>query len=155
MKIESCGKFIGNYNYWKLYFVENIFRIITHTILSVQLGPDWWDKAVDDKIKNKVEDFKREYIKRPWHTKPGPHDIYYVQLWMLNEIMRANSHILSDAIPDIDEWIARIEQLRLPRNIVGHMNYPNQADRKRINKIYLDSKVLLESLENRLRLKIP
>jgi hypothetical protein len=49
-------------------------------------------------------------------------------------------------ISDIDAWIARIEQVRLPRNIVGHMNWPNKVDRQRIDVVYADLHQLVQRL---------
>lgn len=154
-RVEASGRFIGGRIYWKLYYVENIFRVIINSVLSVQIGPDWWKLAVDSKIKGKAQRFKQEYLIRPWHTAPGSHEIYYIHLSDLNEIMRANSHLFLPVIPEIDSWIAKIEQLRLPRNIVAHMNFPNKTDRQRISVFYEDSKILVANLPTSLSLRIP
>jgi hypothetical protein len=138
---------VGGHVYWKLYFIENIFRVIINSVLSVQIGPDWWLTAVDPKIQARAENFKKDYLTRPWHTMPGSHGIYYVHLRDLNEIMRANSNLFLPIIPEIDAWIARIEQLRLPRNIVGHMNFPNQNDRKRVDVFCSDCESLVRQLK--------
>jgi len=153
--VDASGRFVGRRVYWKIYFVENIFRVIINSVLLVQIGPDWWNLAVDQTIKKDVERFKGDYVKRPWHGRPGRHDIYYLQLRHLNEILRANSNLFSVAIPDIDEWIGRIEQLRLPRNIVSHMNFPSDVDQQRIDVIYSDTRSLLTHLEQKLQLQIP
>jgi len=147
-RVEASGKFVGRSVYWKLYYIENAFRVIINSVLSVQIGPDWWDTAVDEKIRKDAERFKRDYLSRPWHAAPGSHGIYYVHLRDLVEIMRANSNLFLLIIPEIDQWMARIEQLRLPRNIVGHMNYPSHIDRQRINVIYADCRELVEWLRS-------
>jgi len=152
-RVESSGRFVGGNAYWKLHFVENVFRVIINSVLSVQIGPKWWTTAVDPKIRGRVESLKKDYLAQPWHTTPGPHDIYYVRLQDLSEIMRANSHLFLPILPEIDSWIARIEQLRLPRNIVCHMNFPNPADRKRIDVFWLDCKSLIGQLQVRMASK--
>lgn len=154
-RVEASGKFVGHHIYWKLYLLENIFRIIINSVLSVQIGPDWWDVAVDDKIRKRAVKFKKDYLRRPWYTKPGSHDIYYIYLRDLSEIMRANSNLFLPVIPDIDSWIARVEQILLPRNIVGHMNFPSETDQKRIDVFYSDSKILLTTLQTSLLLQVP
>jgi hypothetical protein len=32
-KIGETGRFLGRSAYWKLYFVENVFRVITDSVL--------------------------------------------------------------------------------------------------------------------------
>ena len=86
------------------------------------------------------------YAQKPWHSTPGKHEIYYTFLGDLNEIIRANSHLFAPAIPDIDQWMARLEQIRLPRNIVGHMNWLTTADRKRVDVLHSDLQALLRQL---------
>lgn len=146
-RVENSGKFVGKNAYWKIYTIENYFRIIIHSVLSAQIGSHWWDTAVDLRIQNRAQGFRQDYLKRPWHTTPGAHDIYYTYLTDLNEIIRANSHLFATLIADVDDWIARIAQLRLPRNIVGHMNYPSGVDRKRIDVFYSDIRALVRQLQ--------
>lgn len=147
-KVEASGKFVGSKTYWKIYATENLFRIIIHSILSAQIGSQWWTTAVDRNIQGRGQRFRQEYLRQPWHTSPGVHDIYYTHLRDLAEIIRANSNLFRPSIPEIDSWIARIEQLRLPRNIVGHMNYPKQVDRKRIDVIHADTRELIRHLKS-------
>jgi hypothetical protein len=88
----------------------------------------------------------KEYASRPWHSTPGKHDVYYTFLSDLSKIITVNSHLFKPIIPDIDQWIARIEQVRLPRNIVGHMNWPSATDRQRIDVCHADLQQLVQQL---------
>ena len=154
--VESSGKFVGSTTYWKIYAIENLFRVIIHSVLSVQIDSQWWTTAVHPRIQGQARRFRQDYLRRPWHTSPGSHDIYYTHLGDLNEIIRANSHLFLPLIPDVDRWIALIEQLRLPRNIVGHMNYPNRVDQKRVDVLHSDTRALIGHLEGTgLTLQIP
>ncbi len=146
LSIDSSGKDIGKRVYWKLYAIENLVRVIIHSVLSAQIGSNWWGTAVDSTIQKEVQRFKSAYAKKPWHSSPGVHDIYFTHLSDLNEIIRANSNLFFPAIHDIDQWMARIEQIRLPRNIVGHMNWPSSTDRQRINVLYSDIHALIDHL---------
>ena len=137
-RMDASGKNIGRRVYWKLYTIENIVRVIVHSVLSAQAGPTWWSVAVDPGIRGQVSFRMAEYAKQPWHTTPGRHEIYYAFLSDLNKIIIDNSHLFMPHIPDIDQWIARIEQVRLPRNIVGHMNWPSSMDRTRIDVFHAD-----------------
>lgn len=145
-KVVSSAKVVGRGPYWRLYAAENLLRVIAHSILSVQIGTDWWTKAVDPTMQKETQDLASRYASRPWHTNPGAHHLYYTTLYQLAEILRVNSHILLPAIPDIDQWLVKIETIRLPRNVVGHMNFPTDTDRKRIDVLYEDVKALVDKL---------
>jgi len=140
------GRNVGRVVYWKLYAIENYYRVLLHSILSVQVSSSWWQLAVDQKIQSKALNFRQQYTARPWHTNPGSHDIYYLDLRDLNEIARANSNLLQPIILDIDAWIAKVESIRLPRNIVAHMNFPNSRDKARIEIVYTDFENLMSML---------
>jgi hypothetical protein len=157
-KVDESGRFLGRSAYWKLYFVENAFRVITDSVLSAQIE-DWWE-TVDLCIRQDAEKVKMDYLQNPEHSNPGNHMIYYVYLRPLGEIIRANAHIFRQVITNIDEWIVKIEQLRLPRNLVSHMNFPGKKDRDRIDAMYSECRSLMKELENLqdsgiLELKIP
>lgn len=142
-RVDASGKDVGRRVYWKLYAIENIVRVIVHSVLTAQMGPNWWALAVDADTQKVIRRVQADYAASPWHSQPGRHEIYYTFLKDLNEIIRANSHQFLPVIPDIDQWIARIEQVRLPRNIVGHMNWPSAVDRQRIDVFYADIQVLI------------
>ncbi|OGC43571.1 hypothetical protein A2Y85_05510 [candidate division WOR-3 bacterium RBG_13_43_14] len=154
--VGRSGKFIGRQTYWKLYSIENIFRVVIHSVLSAQLLPnDWWMVAVDTGIQKKAQSFQSNYVKKSWHGKPGSHSIYYIDLKDLNEIIRANANLFLPVIPDLDKWMVGIEELRLPRNVVAHMNFPNNTDMKRIDVFHDDCVTLITVVENKIALLIP
>lgn len=145
-RVDAAGRNIGSRVYSKLYAIENLARVLVHSILTVQAGANWWTVAVDPKLQQRIANRMAEYASRPWYSTPGRHDIYYTFLSELSKIIAANSHLFKPIIPDIDQWIARIEQVRLPRNIVGHMNWPTAIDRQRINVCHADLQQLVRHL---------
>ncbi|XOB42411.1 MAG: hypothetical protein ACKKMP_03570 [Candidatus Nealsonbacteria bacterium] len=156
--VPKSGSYLGKKVYWKLYTVENFYRVIVHSILSVQISSDWWLIATPPPIQRKSERFKENYLNKPWHTMPGEHLIYFTDLNDLNEITRTNSGFFVPLIPTIDEWVLKIEDMRLPRNVVAHMNFPNKVDRQRIDTIYEDFKALMKDIgdkEDIITLKVP
>lgn len=154
-KLCRSGKYVGQRTYWKLYAIENIFRIVIHSVLSPEIPGGWWDIAVDKTIKEKADFFKKNYLKRAWHGKPGTHDIYYIDLKDLAEIIRVHSHLFITVVPDIDKWMIGIEDLRLPRNVVAHMNFPSENDIKRIDVFYNDCLVMISGIQSKIPLLIP
>lgn len=155
-RVDASGKNVGRKVYWKLYAIENLIRVLVHSILAAQAGANWWTVAVDPGIQGQVRSRIAEYSKHPWHSTPGKHSIYYAFLSDLNKIIVANSHLFKPAVHDIDQWVARIEQVRLPRNIVGHMNWPSATDRQRIDVFYADIQQLMNQLASSgLNLTVP
>jgi len=153
--VGKSGQYVGRQSYWKLYAIENFFRIIVHSILSIQIPADWWNVLVDKTIRGKAARFQQNYLKKFWHGKPGTHSIYYIDLKDLNEIIRANANLFDPVIPDLDKWMLGIEELRLPRNVVAHMNFPSGTDKKRIDVFYEDCLNLVALVESKVGLKIP
>jgi hypothetical protein len=155
-RLEASGKHIGAQVYWKVYCIENFLRVIINSVLTAQIGANWWNTAVDPGLAKQAANRRAQYALQPWHSQPGAHDIYCLFLPNLNEIIRANSNLFLPIIPDIDQWMARIEQIRLPRNIVGHMNWPTATDTKRIDVVFSDLKALAEQLPvSGLALRVP
>ncbi len=148
-RIDRCGRYIGGESYWKLYAIENTLRVVINSVLSAQINPNWWSTSADPRLVTNALRFRAQYTARPRHASPGRHDIYLVFLSDLNQIIRIHSHQFRPLIPDIDRWIARLEGIRLPRNLVGHMNFPNYYDRGRIHDAYQRLPVLLSRLRDR------
>jgi hypothetical protein len=145
-RVDGSGKDIGRNVYWKLYAVENIVRVLVHSVLTAEIGPGWWAFGVASDLQKRVAKVISGYAASPWHTYPGRHELYFTFLSDLNEIIRANRNLFLPTIPDIDQWIARLEQVRLPRNVVGHMNWPSKTDRQRIDVVYADLQALLRQI---------
>jgi hypothetical protein len=156
-RINRNGRYVGRTLYWKLYFVENALRIIINSVLSTQVNPDWWEVIIGQTMKNDVERVRRGYLARPWHTYPGRHGIYYLYLHSLGDIMRDHAQYFLPIIPEVDQWVVKIEQIRLPRNVVGHMNFLSRNDRRRIDSMYYECKGLVRALQSKENfvLKIP
>lgn len=146
-RVDRCGKFVGRHVYWKLYSIENLVRIFIHSILTAQINGRWWDVAVDPKIQRKAQNIRRQYVQTPGNTLPGSHDIYCIFLTDLSKIIGANSNLFLPVIADIDQWIVKLEGIRLPRNLVSHMNFLNQTDRQRIDNTYKEFLTLLSEIE--------
>lgn len=146
IRLDRCGRDVGSKVYWKLYAIENTIRVVIHSVLTAQLGPTWWAVAVDAKIAGKAARFRAGYVKRPRNATPGTSDIYLIFLTDLTEILRANTNLFTPVVPDTNNWIATLEAIRLPRNLVGHMNFPNSYDRSQVDFAYSQLPSLIRSL---------
>lgn len=151
--VNENGRFMGQSAYWKLYFVENALRVVINTILTIQVRPistpytSWWDFLYHDTtLMRDAENARRGYLAST-HTYPGRHDIYYVYLHDLGDIMHDNAVYFEPLIPEVEDWVLKIEQIRLPRNCIGHMNLINAGDRRQIDTLYYECKALIRKLE--------
>lgn len=145
-RIDRCGRRVGSRLYWKLYAIENTIRIVIHSVLTVQINPNWWTVAVDPDVVKQAAKRRRGYAARPSNANPGLSDIHLVFLSDLTDIMRANSHLFTPVVPDTNNWIATLESIRVPRNLVGHMNFPNSFDSATIDSAYSQLPTLMEQL---------
>lgn len=146
-RIDRCGRYVGSKLYWKLYAIENTIRIVINSILTLQIGANWWAVAVDPQITSKASRFRAHYAARPRNASPGDGDIHLTFLSDLTEILRANSNQFLPVIPDIDNWVALLEAIRVPRNLVGHMNFPNAFDKAAIDSAYAHLPSLIGQLK--------
>jgi hypothetical protein len=145
-RIDTCGRFVGSKLYSKLYTIENIVRIVVNSVLTLQLGANWWSVAVDPDVVSKAARFRAHYAARPRNASPGVEDIHLIFLSDLTEILRANSHQFLPVITDTNNWIAALEAIRVPRNLVGHMNFPNAFDKAAIDSAYAQLPSLMNQL---------
>jgi len=145
-RIDRCGRHIGSKSYWKLYVIENTFRIVIKSVLAAQIGPNWWNVAVNPNVVVKATRRRGQYTARPRNGGPGVEDIHLTFLTELTEILRANSHQFIPLVPDTNNWIAALENIRVPRNLVGHMNFPNAFDKAAIDSAYSQLPSLINQL---------
>ena len=145
-RVDRCGRHIGSKLYWKLYTIENTIRVVINSVLSAQIGNQWWAAAVDRNIVARAQRFRNSYAAKPQNANPGVHDIHLVFLSDLTEIIRANSNLFAPVVPNTNQWITTLETIRVPRNLVGHMNFPNAFDRNAIDSAYSQLPALLRHL---------
>jgi len=158
VRIDRCGRHIGSELYWKLYAIENTVRIVIHSVLTAQVGTDWWSEAVgvESTMAKNASKARARYAAKPQNANPGLSDIHLVTLKELTEILRVNSHLVIRVVPDVSDWIATLESIRVPRNLVGHMNFPNAFDRMAIDSAYSQLATLLGHLStNRVPVLVP
>jgi hypothetical protein len=146
LRVDRCGRNIGTKAYWKLYSIENTFRVVVNSVLTQQIGQQWWTTAVDPRVIGKARGRRNGYAARPRHANPGLHDIYLIDLSDLTEILRANSHLFLPVIPETNQWLVALESMRLSRNIIGHMNFPNSYDRSTVDATYKQLPTILARL---------
>lgn len=146
VRVNRCGRSIGNNSYWKLYSIENTIRVIVNSVLVKQISQQWWASAVNPAVARNAQKRRSRYAAKPKHANPGSHDIYLIDLFDLTEILRVNSHLFLPIIPETDQFLVVLESMRFSRNIVGHMNFPNAYDRGAVETAYQQLPTILDRL---------
>ncbi len=156
-KIDMGGKYVGKKSYWRLYAIENLYRIIIHSVLLAEFGNNWWTTVTSRKKQKDIIKLQERYKNSPWPSFPGKHEIYYMYLPDLNKIVGENVGRFRPVIQDIDDVILNIEKIGLSRNVIAHMNFPNRTDRERIDNVheYIKKMVLAVEENKMLELKVP
>ena len=81
--VRASGRDIGRNVYWKLYAIENVVRVIIHSVLSAQINTNWWATATDPTLQKKALGFRRKYTSRPWHTAPTATMIFIMSICLI------------------------------------------------------------------------
>src|SRR6267378_4949331 len=102
VRVDAAGRNVGTRVYWKLYAIENLVRVVVHSVLTAQVNAAWWNTSVDPVLRKNVEGVMKGYAHRPWHSTPGKHEIYYTFMPDLVKIIAANSNLFRPIIKDID-----------------------------------------------------
>jgi hypothetical protein len=134
--LTSYGKQLGKDHYWKIYVLENTIRVIIHSVLAIQVGPDWWNKVVDPRIRGTAVTIRNKYLTQTPSRNPGRHDIYCTYLPNLGRILFDNKGAFYPLLPEVEKIIIGLERIRLPRNLIGHMNVLTARDKRSITNFY-------------------
>ena len=51
-RISTSGKDVGAKVYPKLYAIENLIRVVVHSVLTAQLGQNWWTLAAGPQLQS-------------------------------------------------------------------------------------------------------
>src|SRR4051812_49407970 len=99
-RIDRCGRYVASKLYWKLYSVENTLRVVINSVLTLQVGGNWWSVAVDPDVVRQASRVRAHYAAKPRNANPGRENIHLVFLSDLTEILRENSHLFLPVVPD-------------------------------------------------------
>lgn len=118
-------------------FENSVRDIISKTMLE-NVGADWWQTKVSEKIRKAAEERKVAEEKVKWHTQRGEDPIQFTMLPNLLSILRQNSDIFQDLINDM-EWAAAIfETIERSRNVIMHSGTLTNRDIARLGSLFRD-----------------
>lgn len=117
---------------------ENSVRELISTTLKENVGEEWWETAVSEKIRTQAASRMAEEDKTKWHTPRGQDPINFTMLPNLMNIIRQNYEYFSPLIHDID-WAANVfEVVERSRNVIMHSGSLSRRDMARLGTFIRD-----------------
>ena len=115
---------------------ENSVRALISSVLLEQVGENWWDSCVSEKIRTRADQKIQEENKIRWHVQRGADPINYTLMGDLVSILRQNWMHFEPYIPTI-EWAAGLmDVIERSRNVIMHSGNLSRTDVERIG-IYI------------------
>jgi len=112
-------------------FENSVRTLISHVLLE-EVGVQWWESCVSEKIRSRAKEKQEEEAKVRWHVQRGEDPINYTQMPDLVSILRQNWPRFEPYIPTI-EWAASLmEIIERSRNVIMHSGMLSRPDIERI-----------------------
>jgi hypothetical protein len=118
-------------------FENSVRELISKTLLE-EVGENWWQTCVSQKIRDQATGRMEEEEKVRWHTPRGQDPVYYTMLPNLLNILRQNHDRFAAFVPNI-EWAASIfDVIERSRNVIMHSGTLNARDIARLGTFIRD-----------------
>ena len=118
-------------------FENSVREMISKTLLD-EVGENWWNDCVSDKIRRQAEQRREDEEKVRWHTQRGADPINYTMLPSLMNIIRQNQKHFEPFIHDMD-WAASVfDVIDRSRNVIMHSGILSQRDIARLGTFVRD-----------------
>ena len=117
---------------------ENSVRDLITKVLSEEIGANWWEVAVSEKIRSRAQQKREEEDKIRWHVQRGASPINYTLMGDLVSILRQNWTHFEPHIPTI-EWAAGLmDVIERSRNTIMHSGMLTRTDVERVGMYIRD-----------------
>lgn len=111
---------------------ENSVRALISSVLLEQVGENWWDSCVSERIRTRAEQKRQEEDKIRWHVQRGADPINYTLMSDLVGILRQNWAHFEPYVHSI-EWAAGIlDVIERSRNVIMHSGNLTRTDIERV-----------------------
>lgn len=117
---------------------ENSVRDLITKVLSEEVGANWWETSVSEKIRTRAQAKQGEEDKVRWHVQRGADPINYTLMGDLVNILRQNWTHFEPHIPTI-EWAAGLmDVIERSRNVIMHSGMLSRTDVERVGMYIRD-----------------
>ncbi len=117
---------------------ENSVRDLISKVLSEEVGANWWEACVSEKIRIRAQQKVEEEAKIRWHVQRGEDPIKYTLMGDLVSILRQNWTHFEPHIPTI-EWAAGLmDVIERSRNVIMHSGTLTRTDVERVGMYIRD-----------------
>lgn len=118
-------------------FENSVRAFITKKLLE-EIGENWWETSVSEKIRTKAESRQDEENKIRWHAQRGDSLINYAEFGDLASIINQNWTLFEDHLQSLD-WVRQIiNTLERSRNVIMHSGELGNEDIERIGSSIRD-----------------
>jgi hypothetical protein len=115
---------------------ENSVRDLITSVLSEQVGANWWEASVSEKIRTRAHQKIEEEDKIRWHVQRGASPINYTLMSDLVSILRQNWSHFEPHIPTIEWASGLMDVIERSRNVIMHSGMLTRTDIERVG-IYI------------------
>ncbi|MBI3150776.1 MAG: hypothetical protein HYZ21_01460 [Chloroflexi bacterium] len=117
---------------------ENSVRRLVSTVLLEQIGADWWQTSVPNKVRERAESRQAEEAKIRWHTPRGDEPLNYTDFSDLIAIINQNWDKFEPFIRSL-EWARQLMvTIERSRNVIMHSGELELEDIERIGGLIRD-----------------
>jgi len=117
---------------------ENSVRRLVSSVLLEQVGADWWQTSVPNKVQEKAESRQAEEVKVRWHTPRGDEPLNYTEFGDLISIINQNWDRFEPFIRSL-EWARLLTgTIERSRNVIMHSGELELEDIERIGGLIRD-----------------
>jgi hypothetical protein len=117
---------------------ENSVRAFIAKKLLEEVGENWWESSVSEKIRARAESRHEEENKIRWHAQRGDSLLNYTEFGDLASIINQNWVLFEDHLQSLD-WVRQIiNTLERSRNVIMHSGELGNEDIERIGSSIRD-----------------
>jgi Arc/MetJ family transcription regulator len=117
---------------------ENSVRRLVSTVLLEQVGAEWWQTSVPNKVRERAESRQAEEVKVRWHTPRGDEPLNYTEFGDLIAIINQNWDRFEPFIRSL-EWARQLTAtIERSRNVIMHSGELELEDIERIGGLIRD-----------------
>lgn len=128
--VESARKMAVVYT--AIAAFENSARKLVTMVLLQEVGDNWWEQCVSEKVRRRAERRRAEEENFRWHAQRGESPVYYTDLGDLGNIIVKNWDYFEPHVQS-QEWVRSLfDVIERSRNVIMHSGVLQPKDIERV-----------------------